>query len=102
VLEDYRATAEHLRACADYLEATRADDPLLAERLAAGARHYRHTAEAWTLRAALYGTYDRLSRLRLLRRLLLAGAYGSRTIGGLGRAALAKDVAAGVALRARD
>ena len=96
---NYRGAAEHTRACAEYLDSATSDDPAVAARLAAGARHYRRAAENWERRVALYRATDRRSRVRAVRRLLGAGAYGARPAGGFGRAALAKDVAAGVGLR---
>jgi hypothetical protein len=97
---DYRAAADHCTACAEYLEATAATDPDVRARLAAGASHYRWAAGNWRSRLALYGARDRRSRARILRRLLAARAYRPKPAGGFGRPALAKDVAAGLALRA--
>ncbi|HEX2084944.1 MAG TPA: glycosyltransferase [Solirubrobacteraceae bacterium] len=97
-LEDYVRAAEHTAACADYLAATRTEDPEVDERLAEAARAYRTAARNWSLRAALYRAADRRSRLRMLRELMAGGAYREREVGGFGRAALGKDLA-GVALR---
>ena len=51
------------------------------------------------MRASLYGAAGRRERAHVLRRLIATQAYRSRTAGGLGRVALGKDLAAGVALR---
>lgn len=100
VAANYRLAAEHTAACADYLESTRTSDAAVAERLAAGARHYRRAARHWQTRIALYDA-GRRRRVRLLGRLLTGGAYGGRNAGGFGRAAFAKDLVAGVMLSLR-
>ena len=87
--EDYVRAARYTAACADYLE--RAG-------LEAGARAYRRASRNWTLRSSLYSASDRRARARVLRRLLAGRAYRNREVGGFGRAAFAKDLAAGVAL----
>ena len=96
---DYRRFAAHTAACAEYLERSRPAEAGAAERFERAARAYRRASENWSLRESLYAVADRRARARLLRRLVTGGAYGPRTSGGLGRAALAKDVAAGLALR---
>jgi len=93
VMEDYRNAAAHTAACAGYLERTRSDDARMAALLAEGARRYRSMAESWERRVELYESDDRRTRVRLLRRLVADRAYAARTVGGFGRAALAKDVA---------
>lgn len=98
-VEDYRNAAEHTAACAAYLDAAAAGGGPEAARLQAGARAYRAMAANWELRTSLYGARDRRTRARTLGRLLARGAYGARPSGGFGRAALGKDVVAGVALR---
>jgi glycosyltransferase involved in cell wall biosynthesis len=98
-LDTYRQIASHTAACADYLEHAHADDDGVAARLAEGARHYRRAAENWSLRISLYAAPDRRSRARLVKRLMASHAYTARAGGGFGRAALGKDIAAGVALR---
>jgi O-antigen/teichoic acid export membrane protein/glycosyltransferase involved in cell wall biosynthesis len=96
--DDYRAAAEHFAACAEYLEAATARDPQIASKLAAGIAHYRRAAANWRLRVAFYGARDRRTRVRILRRLMAAGAYGPTAAGEFGRAALGKDVVGGLAL----
>jgi hypothetical protein len=96
---DYLRAVAHKRECADYLSRTTADDHAVAERLQAGARHYREVARNWELRAALYAARSRRERATLLRRLLAGRAYRTRADGGFGRTALGKDIAGGVALR---
>jgi len=91
-IDDYRRAATHTAACARYLEAARAP------RLAAGADSYRRVAENWRLRVSLYAARSRRRRALLFRQLLKGHAYRARAAGGFGRAALGKDLAAGVAL----
>jgi hypothetical protein len=98
-LDDYRRAAAHTAACADYLDAAAARGGAAAERLRAGAGGYRRAATSWALRASLYEPGDRRARARVLGRLLARRAYGPRPAGGFGRAALGKDLVAGVALR---
>ncbi|MEA2441077.1 MAG: hypothetical protein QOH76_2501 [Thermoleophilaceae bacterium] len=98
-LDDYRRAAEHTGACAEYLERTAAGEHPNAARLLEAAAAYRQTAANWSTRVALYDAADRRSRAQLLRRLMTARAYRARTVGGFGRAALGKDLAAGLALR---
>ncbi|HEX8122387.1 MAG TPA: glycosyltransferase [Solirubrobacteraceae bacterium] len=98
---DYGNQAEHFAACADYLETCSSPDPAVRERLAEASRHYRRTAENWALRTELYEAADRRRRARVLRDLVSGRAYGERTAGGFGRAALGKDLVAGVALGVR-
>jgi glycosyltransferase involved in cell wall biosynthesis len=100
-VRDYRVAAEHTAACADYLEQTSSRDPRLAERLTTAARVYRETSRQWALRLSLYGAADRRTRAALLRRLVAMRGYRERSAGGFGRAALAKDVVAGLVLRIR-
>lgn len=95
-VDDYRRAEEHTAACAEYLERAAAGRPALL----AGARAYRRAAGNWALRRALYARRGRRERVRVLRQLVVADAYGDRTGGGFGRAALGKDLLAGVALRA--
>jgi glycosyltransferase involved in cell wall biosynthesis len=90
--EDYVRAAKYTAACADYLERAGFE---------AGAREYRRASRNWALRTSLYSASDRLARARLLRRLLGARAYRGREAGGFGRAALAKDLAAGLVLAVR-
>jgi glycosyltransferase involved in cell wall biosynthesis len=98
-VRDYRLAAEHTAACADYLERSSSGDPQLAERLAAAAFAYRETSQQWAMRLSLYGATGRRARAALLRRLVASRVYRERAAGGFGRAALAKDLAAGVVLR---
>ena len=98
-LDDYENAAEHLAGCARYLEAARPDDAAASERLAAGAERYREVAADWALRGSLYREARRRERAQTLRRLVARDAYRPRTTGGFGRAALGKDLLAGVALR---
>jgi hypothetical protein len=98
-IDDYRDAAAHTAACADYLDAAAARGGAAAERLRAGAGGYRRAATSWALRASLYEPGDRRARARVLGRLLARRAYGPRPAGGFGRAALGKDLVAGVALR---
>jgi hypothetical protein len=97
-LADYLQAAELTGACAEYLEAVEAEDDAVRDRLAEGARAYRRISENWALRGGLYGSAGLRRRARLLRQMWAAGAYGPRTGGGFGRAALGKDLVAGVAL----
>ena len=96
---DYRRAAEHTAGCADYLEGAVATSPAYADRLAAGADHYRRASRNWALRASLYEAGSRRARARAMRRLVADGGYAPRSTGAFGRAALGKDLAAGVALR---
>jgi glycosyltransferase involved in cell wall biosynthesis len=98
--DHYRDAARHTAACADYLDAAAAQGGPHAEELRTAAAHYRHVSEQWALRVALYEAPGRRRRARTFARLLANGAYGRRSDGVLGRAALGKDLAAGVALRA--
>jgi hypothetical protein len=98
-LDDYRQAAEQCARLAGYLEDTMPRDAQTADLLAAGAHHYRRAAGWWQLRVTLYESSARRRRLNALRRLIAAGAYGPRAPGGLGRAALVKDLVGGVALR---
>jgi glycosyltransferase involved in cell wall biosynthesis len=99
--DDYRRAAAHTGSCAEYLEKAAASKGDLAPRFAAGALAYRRASANWELRVALYEGRSRRARARTLRRLLAARAYRPRTVGGFGRAALGKDLAAGVALAVR-
>jgi len=95
-LDHYEFAAEYLGGCARYLEtAAHGSNRALIE---AGAAAYRHAGERWALRAELYRTKGRGRRMRLLARLVAGHAYGARAGGGFGRASLAKDVTAGIAL----
>jgi glycosyltransferase involved in cell wall biosynthesis len=96
-LDHYEFAAEYLEGCARYLETAAAGGPDRA-RIEAGAAAYRHAAGSWALRAELYRTKGRGRRMRLLARLVAGHAYGARAGGGFGRASLAKDVTAGIAL----
>jgi glycosyltransferase involved in cell wall biosynthesis len=98
-MEDYRAAAEHTAEYARFLSALQVKEPGLAARIEAGARHYRHLADRWELRMALYGKSGRRARARLFGQLVAARAYGPRLAGGFGRRALGKDLVAGIALR---
>ena len=99
-IANYGHSAAHTAACADYLDqaARAATDAGVARRLAAGRDSYRDASRVWSLRLSLYDSRGRRERARVLRNLIAARAYRSRTTGGLGRAALGKDLA-GVALR---
>jgi glycosyltransferase involved in cell wall biosynthesis len=99
-LDDYRRAYEHCAACADYLERAHAGDHQTATRVAAGAAHYREAADNWRLRLSLYGAHRRLTRARIIGRLVAAGAYGQLSARNFGRAALGKDLVAGLALSA--
>jgi len=96
-LANYRRAARQAGACADYLERAAAVSAADGVRLAEAAREYRRMARAWELRESLYGA-RRLRRATLLRQLVAQRAYRPRRAGGFGRAALAKDVVAGVML----
>lgn len=99
--DDYRRAAEHTAGCAEYLEhAAAGQSGEAAERFAEGARVYRRAAANWALRVALYDTPGRRRRTRVLLKLVAGRAYSARTVGGFGRVALGKDVAAGLALGA--
>jgi glycosyltransferase involved in cell wall biosynthesis len=100
VVEEYRAVASYSAGCASFLETLRHDDPTIAARLEAGARHYRRIADRWELRTSLYCAGSRRVRAHAVARLLAARAYGPRAAGGFGPRALGKDVVAGVGLRA--
>jgi glycosyltransferase involved in cell wall biosynthesis len=95
---DYRAAAEYFASCAGYLDVAVVDDSEAAARVAAAAAHYRRASANWRLRLALYHARDRRTRARILRQLLAAGAYGPRTAGAFGRAALGKDALGGLGL----
>lgn len=100
-IDDYRAAAAHCMGCADYLAATVHHDESVTARMADGARHYGHAAANWRRRVDLYRAPDRLTRARVLRRLIAARAYCPRSRGGFGGAALGKDAVGGVAIRLR-
>jgi glycosyltransferase involved in cell wall biosynthesis len=95
-VDDYRRAAAHTEACARYLEKT--GSPLLAR----AAEAYRVLATNWRLRLELYEAGGRRTRARLLRELVRGRAYRARGLGGFGRVALGKDLAAGVALARRS
>jgi hypothetical protein len=99
-LDDYAGAAAHTAACADYLEHTSAGSAGLGKRLVAGARHYRRASNQWGLRLSLYTAPGRRRRAKMLRQLVAGSAYRPRSSGGFGRAALGKDLAAGLALGA--
>ena len=101
IIENYRDAARLSAEYAAFLDQVASRGGPFADRIAAGANHYRRAAENWNVRISLYDAADRRRRARLLRRLVAANAYGPRTAGGFGRAALGKDLAAGVALRVR-
>jgi hypothetical protein len=95
---DYSAAAAYYAACASYLDSAHSEDPAVAARIAAAGAHYRRASANWRLRLALYAARDRRTRARILRQLLATGAYGPRTAGAFGRAALGKDALGGLAL----
>jgi hypothetical protein len=95
-IDDYRRAAAHTAACARYLEAAPSPE------FVAGAETYRRIAENWQLRVSLYAARSRRSRAQLFRQLVRGHAYRARAVGGFGRIALGKDLAAGVALAVPD
>jgi glycosyltransferase involved in cell wall biosynthesis len=99
VRENYRAAAALTREWAEFLSEAASRSDAEADALRAGSAHYMRMAEEWGLRAALYGTGARARRARIVRTLYSREAYRARDEGGFGRAALAKDVAAGVLRR---
>jgi glycosyltransferase involved in cell wall biosynthesis len=92
-VEDYERAARHTAACAEYLAR--------GERTAWAAGTYRRAAANWELRASLYRAPGRVARAAMLARLAAGRAYGPRAAGGFGRAALGKDVVAGLVLKHR-
>lgn len=97
--ENYRTIAELTREWSEFFIAAADDAPAHADRLLAAARHYRRAADQWALRVALYETRERRRRARIVGMLHSGDAYRPRDAGGFGRAALGKDLVAGVLLR---
>lgn len=87
----YVATAEHFRACADYLGALAGPDVPEWVRLQAASRYFDLLAQRWEARARARSS----ARTRAIGRILglaLGGGYGRRSRGGLGARSLAKDL----------
>ena len=98
--DNYRTAAALNADWARFLDDAAQRSRQHAGRLRAAAEHYRRAAERWALRVELYAARERRRRARIVRTLHAAQAYRSRDAGGFGRAALGKDLAAGVLLRA--
>lgn len=101
VIENYRRAAALNEAYGRFLEAAAGRAPLHSARLREGAESYLHAARDWRLRVALYEAAERRRRMGFLLRLVRSGAYRARRLGGLGLAALPKDLIAGFLLRQR-